>query len=119
MWIPQLIWSCGIIFSSLKLAELRLEDSESSGEGCAVCVRGGGTSYMWHSTDVCAEWPPFSALHYILYMTDLIFLDWNMKGPTFSDIPVYAHIFYSEIFETAWYSLVFSGLQYLSITSNK
>ena len=23
---------------------------------------GGVTSYIWHSTDVCAEWPPFSAL---------------------------------------------------------
>ena len=39
-----------------------------------VCVGGGGgwggrgeggglvTSYIWHSTDVRAEWPPFSAL---------------------------------------------------------
>ena len=30
-----------------------------------VCGRGGGggvTSYIWHSTDVRAEWPPFSAL---------------------------------------------------------
>ena len=34
-----------------------------------VCVRGGGgggegavTSYIWHSTDGRAEWPPFSAL---------------------------------------------------------
>ena len=35
------------------------------------------------------------------YMTDPIFLDWYMKGPTFSDIPVYAHIFHSEIFEAA------------------
>ena len=32
-------------------------------------------------------------------MTDPIFLDWYMKGPTFSDIPVDAHIFHSEIFE--------------------
>ena len=34
-------------------------------------------------------------------MTDPIFLDWYMKGPTFYDIPVYAHIFHSEIFEAA------------------
>ena len=28
-----------------------------------VCVRGGGvTFYIWHSTDVRPEWPPFSAL---------------------------------------------------------
>ena len=35
------------------------------------------------------------------YMTGPIFLHWYMKGPTFSDIPVYAHIFHSEIFEAA------------------
>ena len=53
-----------------------------------------------------AEWPPFPALPGIWlallffdekYMTDQIFLDWYMKGPTFSDIPVYAHIFHSDI----------------------
>ena len=71
---------------------------------------GGVTSYIWHSTDVRAEWPTFSALLKVYdwppffdkkYMTDLIFLDWYMKGPTFSNIPVYAHIFHSEIFEAA------------------
>ena len=34
-------------------------------------------------------------------MTDPIFLDWYMKGPTFSDIPVYALTFHSKIFEAA------------------
>ena len=29
-------------------------------EGCGG--GGGVTSYIWHSTDVQAEWPPFSAL---------------------------------------------------------
>ena len=79
-------------------------------------LRGGGggggvTSYIWHSTDVRAEWPPFfSAARYMmigpLFSTTSIcltqfFHDWYMKGPTFSDIPVYAHIFHSEIFEAA------------------
>ena len=33
-------------------------------------------------------------------MTDPLFLDWYMKGPTFSDILVYARIFFhSETFE--------------------
>ena len=52
----------------------------------------GVTSYIWHSTDVRAEWPPLSALPGIRlaplffnkkYMTDPIFLDLNVKGPTF------------------------------------
>ena len=75
-----------------------------------IFSRGRGvTSYIWHSTDVRAEyplfqccqvydWPPFFDKK---YMTDPIFLDWHMKGPTFSDIPVYAHIFHSEIFKAA------------------
>ena len=44
------------------------------------------------------DWPP---LFDKKYMTDPIFLDCYMKGPTFSDIPVYAHFFHSEIFEAA------------------
>ena len=44
------------------------------------------------------DWPPFFDKK---YMTDPMFLDWYMKGPTVSDIPVYAHIFHSEIFEAA------------------
>ena len=40
------------------------------------------------------DWPPFFDKKYV---TDPIFLDWYMKGPTFSDIPVYAHNFPSEI----------------------
>ena len=64
-----------------------------------------------YSTDVRAEWPPFSALLNFgydwppffdkKYTTDPIFDDWCMKGPTFPGIPVYAHIFHSEIFEAA------------------
>ena len=53
--------------------------------------------------------PFFSAARYMIgplffdkkYMIDPIFLDWCMKGPSFSDIPVYAHIFHSQIFEAA------------------
>ena len=49
---------------------------------------GGVTSYIWHSTDVHAEWPPFSALPgndwppfcNKKYMTDPIFLDRYMKA---------------------------------------
>ena len=52
------------------------------------------------------DWLPFFDKK---YMTDPIFLDWYMKGPTFSDIPVYAHIFHSEIFE-ALVLLVFNEL---------
>ena len=44
------------------------------------------------------DWPPFFDKK---YMIDPFFLDWCMKGPTFPDIPVYAHIFHSEIFEAA------------------
>ena len=36
-----------------------------------------------------------------MYMTYPIFLDWYMKGPTFSDFPAYAQIFHSENFEAA------------------
>ena len=77
-------------------------------------VGGGGwgvTFYVWHSMDVhvvlngplfqccqVCDWPPFFDKKYV---TDPIFLDWYMRGPTFSDILVYAHIFHSEIFEAA------------------
>ena len=44
------------------------------------------------------DWPTFFDKK---YMTNPIFLDWYMKGPTFSDFPVYAHIFHSEISEAA------------------
>ena len=50
------------------------------------------------------DWSPFFDKNCMtLGMTDPIFLDWYvyMKGPTFSDIPVYAHIFHSESFEAA------------------
>ena len=32
------------------------------GVGSGGGVGGGVTSYIWHSMDVRAEWPPFSAL---------------------------------------------------------
>ena len=55
-----------------------------------VCGEGGGgvvTSYIWHSTDVRAEWPPFSTLPSPFfnkkYMTDPIFLYLYVKDPTF------------------------------------
>ena len=34
----------------------------SSSAACGVMGVGGRTSYIWHSADVRAEWPPFSAL---------------------------------------------------------
>ena len=66
--------------------------------------RGGGvTSYIWHSTDVRAEWPPFSALPGIWmapffqkkYMNDPIFLNSYVKCP---------------IFLTAWYNVYASSI---------
>ena len=56
------------------------------GGGGGGSAEGGGgvTSYIWHSTDVRAEWPPFSALPGIYdwpsffdkkYMSDQILLD--------------------------------------------
>ena len=57
----------------------------------------GVTSYTRHSTDVRAECPPppplLSAARYMIrplfltkkYMADPIFLDWNMKCPTFKE----------------------------------
>ena len=64
-----------------------------------------------------AEWSPFSALPGVRLapffnkkcMTDPIFLDWYIKGLTFTDIPVYVHIFHSENFE-AFVLLVFNEL---------
>ena len=58
---------------------------------------GGVTSYIWHSTDVRAEydWPPFFNKK---YMNGPIFSGFLCERPHFSDILVYAHIFRSEIF---------------------
>ena len=47
-------------------------------------------------------------------MTGLICLDCYMKGPTFSDFPVYAEIFHSEIFRLL-VLLVFSELTVLFV----
>ena len=56
-------------------------------------ARGSGMgSYIWHSTDMRAKWPPFfSAARYMIspffsiknYMTDPVFLDSYVKGSTF------------------------------------
>ena len=87
------------------------------------------TSYIWHSTDVRAEWPLFSAppgiwLAYLFfnkkYMNDPIFLDSYVKGPTFLT-SWYMHIFFTQrFFEVA----SFVGIQCIDadiclITSNK
>ena len=73
-----------------------------------VCVGGGGgggrlTSCIWHSIDVCVEWPPFSVMPGIWlapYSTKSIWLTWfflNLmwKAPLFwfFHIPVNAYIF--------------------------
>ena len=93
-------------------------------------VGGGGvvTSYIRHSTEVHAEWPHFSGIWLAPFFRQkvydwpiflFIFFDWYMKGPTFSDIPVYAHIFHSDFWGClfSWYSM--NWLHYLSTTSNK
>ena len=59
-----------------------------------ICMPNGP---LFQRCQVC-DWPPFFDKK---YMTDPVFLDWYMKGPTFSDILVYAYIFHSEIFEAA------------------
>ena len=56
-----------------------------------VGVGVGVTSYIWHSTDVRAEWPFFSAARHMIgplffnkkYMNDPIFLDSYVKSPIF------------------------------------
>ena len=80
------------------------------GLGGGVGEAGAVPSYIYGIVRMCVpngplfqrcqvyDWPPFLDK---MYMADPIFLDWYMKGPTFSDVPVYAHIFHSEIFETA------------------
>ena len=88
------------------------------GGGGGGAVGGWGvTSYIWHSTDVRAEWPPFSALPGIWlapFFRQKVYdwLNfWYMKGPSFSDIPVYAQIFLLRDF---WGCLFSWWLQYLS-----
>ena len=90
-------------------------------------IPGGGewvTPYIWHSTDVRAEWPPFfSAAMYMIsplffnkkYMTDPILLDSYVKGPTFLTSPKMRIFFRSEICQGrlfSWYSM--NWLLYLS-----
>ena len=73
---------------------------------------GGVTSYIWHSTDVRAEYPPFSALPGIwlapffqqMYMNGPIFLDSYVKGPIFLT-SWYMHIFFAQRFFEAAYPL--------------
>ena len=72
------------------------------GWGEGGCV----TSYIWHSMDVCAEWPPFSALPGIWlapFFQQKVY-DWpHFSGlvyerPHFSDVSWYMHIFFVQIF---------------------
>ena len=89
---------------------------------------GGVTSYIWHSTDLHAEWPPFSALPGIWlapFFQQKVYewLDFSgflCERPHFSDILVYAHIFHSEIFRgclSSWYYM--NWLWYLSNNQQK
>ena len=75
-------------------------------------VGGGVTSYIWQSTDVRAEWPPFSVLpviwlapffNKIIWMTHF-FLDSYVKGPIFLT-SWYMHIFFAQKFFEAACSL--------------
>ena len=81
----------------------------------------GVTSYIRHSTDVRAEWPPFSALPGIWlapFFQQKVYEWTNFSGflcerPHFSDI----HIFRSESFRGclfSWYS-IFSELTVISV----
>ena len=74
------------------------------------------TYYIWHTTDVRAEWPPFQRCQVYdwppffnkKYMNDPFFSGFLCEGPHFSDILVYAHISRSEIFRGclfSWYSM--------------
>ena len=88
--------------------------------------RGGGvTSYIWHGTGVRAEWPPFSALPGIWFQQkvyDWPYFSWFLcERPHFSDILVYAYIFFAQRFVEAACSL---GIQWADCyicptTSNK
>ena len=87
----------------------------SAGRGWGVA------SYIWHGTDVRAECPPFSALPGIwlapLFSTKSIWLIrffWiRMWKAQFSDIPIYAYIFRSEVFLSVFSELtaIFVKLQ--------
>ena len=82
-------------------------------------------SCIWHSMDVRAEWPPFSALPSIwlapffsaksIWLAPFFWISiW--KAQLFWCIPVHAHIFHSEIFRgylSSWYSM--NRLLYFSI----
>ena len=108
-------------------------------EGGGGGVRGGGgggggggvTSYIWHSADVRAEWPPFfSAARYIispLFSTKSIwlarfFLDSYVKDPTFlTSRYMYMHIFFS-LRDLSRLLILFFGIQwikcYICLTTN-
>ena len=68
--------------------------------------------HVWHSTDVRAEWPPFSAARYMigpLFSTKSIlmtqfFLDSYVKGPIILT-SWYMHIFFAQRFFEAACSL--------------
>ena len=70
---------------------------------------GGGaglTSYIWHSMDVRAEWPHFSALPSILLALFLAYI----KGPTFLMYPGTCTCFSFRDFSRLFVLLVFSEL---------
>ena len=72
------------------------------------------TNYIWHSTDVRAEWPPFSALPgiWLAPFSEQKVYDWPdfswlvCERPHFSDVPVYPYIFRSE-------AACFLGIQWI------
>ena len=92
-------------------------------------LREGVTSYIWHSMDVRAEWPPFSALSSIWlapFFSKKVY-DWPhfsgllYESPHFSDVSRYMHVFFVQKFFEATCSL---GIQWIDCyiyltTSNK
>ena len=85
--------------------------------------RHGVSSYIWHSTDVRAEWPPFSALPgiWIAPFFQQKVYEWPdfsrsvCERPHFSNTLVYAYIFSSEIFTGCLFSqYLMNWLLYLS-----
>ena len=127
------VWSAPLLFAVLTVDRLsklsRLANPAlwlSLGCVCVYVWGEGGRgviSYIWHFTDVRAEWPPFPALPGIWlapFFQQKVY-EWpDFSGflserPHFSGILVYAYIFCSEIFQgclLSWYSI--NWLWYLS-----
>ena len=87
-------------------------------------ARGSGVgSYIWHSTDMRAKFPPFSALPgvWLAHFFQQKVYDWPdflwfvCERLHFSDTPVNAYIFFTQICQGgyfSWYSM--NWLLYLS-----